>query len=282
MNAHLLTPVMELKMIGLKPEFSGYDLEQKASSMLDDLREVLDTKSLLHYTVPSHSFRLAGGDDRGLILVVGLVFSNQFSLDLEFEPRELGKVDDMVFRDRQALVSACRELPSACDEASVEWAQIYSTACLNLPDKGVHQTVSRQVNAMLEAKHRNLEGAVADQPWQHSIEGLGKYQWSAEILQIRAQLDREKRGYKLTLLSTHNLPPSLRSVRTLRMWDRPRDLDAASFLDRSEHIKSSVEMMIRVGSKPGSDRPLVADFIGLCVATDAELIKLISHPRQQQ
>lgn len=264
MNAHLLTPVLELKMVGLKPEFSGYDLEHKANSMLDDLRELLDTKTLLHHTVLSHTFRSIGGEDGGLMLIVGLMFSNQFSLNLEFEPPELGKVNDMVFRDRQALVSACRELPSTCVEAAVEWAQIYSTACLNLPDKGVHHVVSRQVNAMLGAKHRNLEGAVADQPWQHSIEGLGKYQWSAEILQIRAQLDREKRGYKLTLLSTHNLPPSLRSVRTLRMWDRPRDLDAASFLDRAEHIKSSIEMMIRVGSQPGSDRPLVADFIGLC------------------
>lgn len=264
MNCYLLTPVIELKMVGLKSEFSGYDLEQKAHSMMEDLRDLLNANTVLKHTVLSHSFRLGTGEHPGLMLVIGLVLSNQFTLNFKYEPIDLGMVDEMVLKDRQEIVSACRQLPSVCGLAAIEWAQIYSSACLSLPDEDVHINLSRRVNAMLGVKHRALEGMVADQPWQHSIDGLGRYKWSNEVIRIRAQLDREKKGYMIRLLSVDQLSPALRSVRKLRMIDRPRNVETASYLDRSEHMKVAVEILVRVGSQPGSDRPVVADFIGLC------------------
>lgn len=264
MTDHLLTPVLELRIPGLQSEFSLYHLEQRARSLMEDLRSLLDSKKILKHTVMSHTFRLITTENGGLMLVVGLAFSNQFSLNFRFEPVELGMVDEMVLHDRQAIVSACRNLPTTCDLAAVEWAQVYSSACLNLPEEDVHTDLSRRINMLLGVKHRKLEGEVADQPWQHSLEGLGKYKWSNEVIQIRAQLNREKRGYSLRLLNAGNLPYQLQSVRTLRMLDRPHDVEAASFLDRSEHVRSAVEMMIRVGSRPDSDQPVVADFVSLC------------------
>ena len=182
-------------------------------------------------------------------------------LDFECGFRSLGSLEQSILEDRQKMVTACRNLPTQSALVAIEFSQRISAACLNMPQELLQPELSKRLKILLGVKTRRWHGFVSEHPWQHQLPTIGKYEWRAELLGVRVQLQREKRGFLLRLMRRDSLPASLQSVKRLLMPERPINIDDASVLDRAEHIRSPIDMVIRVGSRPGSDQLVVADFV---------------------
>lgn len=261
----MLMEVLELKLTGLPPVFEARQLDEQAHKLMYDLSALLDAKVLLQHSVLTHKFRLTVNDQQGpgVLLVIGLALPNQHILDFQYGARSLGAMEQLILEERQKLVVACKNLPTQSALVAIEFSQRISAACLNLPVQDLHPDLFKRLNALLSVKRRSLHGTVTDHPWQHQIPAIAKYEWRGELLSVRVQLQREKRGFSLRLMRPDLLPNLLQSVRKLRMPERPSDIDAACILDRAEYTRSPINLVIRAGSRPGSDQLLVADFVGL-------------------
>ena len=159
------------------------------------------------------------------------------------------------------MVTACRNLPTQSALVAIEFSQRIAAACLSMPQDILQSDLSKRLKILLSVKTRSWNGSVSEHPWQHHLPGLAKHEWRAEHVKVRAQLQRERRGFSLRLMRPETLPMMLQSVKSLRMLERPVDIDKASILDRAEHTRSPLDMVIRVGSRPGSDQLTVADFL---------------------
>ena len=264
MSNAILTQVLELKLTGLPSVFDAHQLEDQATNLLQDLCTLLDTKALLRHTVLTHAFRLVAGDCEkpGVLLVIGLTLSNQRILDFHYKTRSLGEMEQSILEDRQKVVNACKNLPTQSALVAVEFSQRISAACLNLPLEDLQPELSRRLQVLLGVRRRNWHGVLADHPWQHQLPAIAKYEWRSELLGVRVQLQREKRGFSLRLMRPDSLPTLIQSVKKLRMPERPADIDQAAILDRAEYTRTPIDMVIRAGSRPGSDQLIVADFVG--------------------
>ncbi|MFC5520837.1 hypothetical protein [Polaromonas jejuensis] len=274
MSNPILTPILELKLTELTPVFEAHQLEEKATSLLQDLRTLLDTKTLLQHTALTHTFRLVVDDrqEPGVLLVIGLALSNQHVLDFQYETRSLGAMEQLILEDRKKVVNACRNLPTQSALVAIEFSQRISAACLNLPVEDIQPELSKRLKVLLGVKRRNWHGVLTDHPWQHQLPAIAKYEWRSELLSVRVQLQRERRGFSLRLMRPDSLPTLIRSVQKLRMPERPADIDKASILDRAEYTRSPIDMVIRAGSRPGSDQLIVADFVGFKLADQAKVL----------
>ncbi len=263
MTNTMLTEVLELKLAGLSPLFGARQLDEHAEKLMHDLYALVDAKVILQHSVLTHKFRLAVNDhhEPGVMLVIGLTLRNQHFLDFQHEARSLGALEQLILEDRQKMVTTCRNLPTQSALVAIEFSQRISAACLNMPQELLHPDLTKRLKTLLSVKTRRWHGSVSEHPWQHQLPMIGKYEWRGELHKVRVQLQREKRGFLLQLMRPDSLPTSLRTVKKLRMLERPADIDAASLLDRAEHVRSPVDMVIRVGSRPGSDQLIVADFV---------------------
>ncbi len=271
MNENYLTGVLELALPSFPARFKSVDLEHCASSMLRELEALLDTKNVLKHTVLGYEFKLSLDDGQRpcVLLLVSLELQSQQILDFGFGMSTLGQLEQMVLNDRSALIQACRDLPTQMARASVAFADRISSACLNLPTEELQAAVMKNLRALLNARYRKLSGAVADYPFQHELPSFGRYEWRPDAICVRVILVREKYGYLLKFLRRDTLPRVLQHIKTLPMPKRPVELEAAAFMDRSEHARNPVDLVIRVGSKPGYEELIVADFISF---------KPIAHP----
>jgi hypothetical protein len=263
MSNTMLMEVVELKLAGLPPLFTASQLDEHAEKLMHDLSTLIDAEIILQHCVLTHKFRLALNDhhEPGVLLVIGLALRNQHFLDFLHEARSLGAMEQLMLEDRQQMVAACKNLPTQSALVAIEFSQRFSAACLNLPQALLHPELSRRLKTLLSVKTRSWHGSVSEHPWQHHLPGLAKYEWRAEHLTVRAHLQRERRGFSLRLMRPESIPRVLQSVKRLRMPERPADIDMASVLDRAEHTRSPLDMVIRVGSRPGSDQLIVADFL---------------------
>src|SRR3989442_2144385 len=274
MSNPILTPSLELKLTGLPSVFEAPQLEDQATSLLQDLRTLLDTKALLRHTALTHAFRLVVDDrqEPGVLLVIGLALSNQHVLDFQHKTKKLGELEQLILEDRHKVVNACKNLPTQSALVAIEFSQRISAACLNLPVEDIQPELSKRLQVLLGVKRRNWQGVLTDHPWQHQLPAIAKYEWRSELLSVRVQLQREQRGFSLKLMRPDSLPTLIRSVRKLRMPERPADIDQASILDRAEYTRSPIDMVIRAGSRPGSDQLIVADFVGFKLADQAKVL----------
>jgi hypothetical protein len=259
----MLVEVLELKLTGLSPFFEARLLDEKAQKLLHELSALIDAKVLLQHSALTHKFRLTVNDhyEPGVLLVIGLALRNQQVLDFQHVARSLGTIEQLILEDRQKMVTACRNLPTQSALVAIEFSQRILAACLNIPQELLQPELSKRLKTLLSVKTRSWHGSVSDHPWQHQLPSIGKYEWRRELHNVRVQLQREKRGFLLRLMRLDSLPASLRTVKKLLMPERPADLEDASVLDRAEHVRSPIEMVIRVGSRPGSDQLIVADFV---------------------
>lgn len=263
MNENFLTDVLQLGLPSFPARFKSVDLEHCASSMLRDLEALLDTKEVLKHTVLRYEFKLSLDDGQRpcVLLLVGLELQSQQILDFGFGMSSLGQLEQMVLNDRAALIQACRQLPTQMARASVAFADRISSAGLNLPMEELQPAVMKKLRALLQARYRKFSGAVAEYPFQHELPSFGKYEWRADAICVRVILVREKYGYLLRFLRRDTLPRMLQHIKTMPMPKRPVEIEAAAFMDRSEHAKNPVDLVIRVGSRAGSEELIVADFV---------------------
>lgn len=263
MTKTMLLEVLELSLAGLPPLFEARHLDEQAHKLMQDFSILLNTKVLVKNSVLMHKFRLTVNEHQkvGVMLVVGLTLPNQLMLDYEYGSRSLGCLEQLILEDRQKMVTACRNLPTQSALTAIEFSQRIAEACLFLPIQDQCEDLANRLKTLLTVKRRRWNGIVADRPWQHQLPSIAKYDWRSELLTVRVQLQREKRGFSLMLMRPNLLPDLLQSVRKLRMLERPHDIDEASILDRAEFTRSSVNIVIRAGSRPGSDQLIVADFL---------------------
>jgi hypothetical protein len=261
-NAMLLD-VLELKLTGFSPLFESRQLDEQAHKLMYDLNILLETNVLLQHSMLTHKFRLTvnGKNEPGLLLVIGLALRNQHVLNFGYEEKTLGEMEQCILEDRHKMVTACRNLPTQTALVAIEFSQRISAACLNMPQELLQSELSKRLKILLGVKTRRWQGSISEQSWQHDLPGLAKYEWRADHLTVRALLRRERRGFSLRLMRLELLPLMLQGVKYLRMHERPADIDKASTLDRAEHIRLPVDMIIRVGSLPGSDQLIVANFL---------------------
>lgn len=259
----MLMEVLELKLTGFSPLFEARQLDEQAHKLMCDLNILLDTNTLLQRSVLTHKFRLTVNDkhEPGLLLVIGLTLHNQQVLDFLHAENSLGEMEQFILEDRHKMVTACRNMPTQTALVAIEFSQRISAACLNTPQDLLQPELSKRLKLLLSVRTRRWQGSISDQPWQHDLPGLAKYEWRSDLLNVRALLRRERRGFSLRLMRPDSLPTMLQRVTNLRMHERPSDIEKASLLDRAEHIRSPVDMVIRVGSLPGSDKLIVADFL---------------------
>ena len=104
MSNPILTQVLELELSGLSSVFEARQLEEQAESLLQDLRTLLDTKTLLQHTAFTHAFRLVVDDrqEPGVLLVIGLALSNQHVLDFQHKTKKLGELEQLILEDRRS------------------------------------------------------------------------------------------------------------------------------------------------------------------------------------
>ena len=265
MTNMMLIEVLELELDNLQLEFSSWQLKEQAETVLDDLSNLLDAKALLQHSILTHKFRLRVNERREpfVSMVVGLAVRSQRVLDFQFGNTSVGAIEQLVLNDRQRLVTACKDLPVQSALVAIEFAQQITSACLNLSAQEPPHDFEKRLKTLLNVKSRRLSGTVSDHPWQHELPAIAKYDWHSELLTVRAQLIRERRGFSLRLIKRESLPSRLQRATRIYMPERPRDLDVASSLDRAEHTRSLVNIVIRTGSRPYSDEVVVADFVSL-------------------
>ena len=263
MSDHFLTGVLELALPNLPAKFKSIDLEHYATSMVLELEMLLDIKVVLKHTVLAFEFKLSMDDGKQpcVLLQLGLQLQTQQILDFKYSVATLGEIEQSVLNDRAALIQACRNLPTQTARASVALADRISAACLSLLTEEFQPAVMKNLRVLLNARYRKLSGSVADYPFQCELPSFGRYEWRADSISVRVTLYREKYGFLLKFLRPDTLPPALQRTKTLLMPNRPLDLNAAAFLDRSEHVRNPVDLLIRVGSRLGHEKLIVADFV---------------------
>ncbi|MBP3981138.1 hypothetical protein J8G26_10410 [Acidovorax sp. JG5] len=261
--------VMELEIQGLPDLFDEKQLQQRAHAVISDLARLLGVDRLLQYTTLTYRYRLHSKDPDGplIVLVLELAPRPQRLLDFLTDDTTLGTLEKNLLADRQRLRHACQELPVQNSHAAIALAQRLHAGFLDLPDETLAAETEKQLAALVNARHRHWNGYLSeDDPWQMELPTLPRYQWSRELLHVRAKLSRERRGFTLKLLRRATLPAQLRSIHNLRMPDRPPNLEDASMLDRAEYTGTPVDLVIRVGSVLGSESISVADFVRLADA----------------
>lgn len=258
-----LTDVLELELPDFPRIFDATLLEEHAQAVLADVARLLDTETSLQHTRLAHAFSMTLDERQSprLKIVIGLALLNQRLLDFQFRELTLGDLELAALEDRQRLVTACKNLPVQHSQLSLEIARRISAACLDIPVASLQAEVSRHLKSLLASHRRPLYGTLAGTPWQHELPSLPSFEWRRELFQVRVLLHREKSGYTLRLLRRDQRADDLRHINKLRMHERPSDIEAAGLLDRAEHTRSPVEMVIRVGSRVGSDQLIVADFV---------------------
>lgn len=261
----LLTPVLEVRVSELPTLFDEQTLGSKARVLLQDLAKILDTRQLLRHTVLIHKFRQMKDSDGNpcIMLVIGLALSNQRSLDIEYNTYSLGQIEKQILDDRHRFVSACQALPTRHDLVAVQFAQRIAAACLNLPTETIESELSSRLQTLLSIRHKRFDGMLAGQAWQLHLPDLAPYDWLPNVFEVRTRLTREKSGFTLNLLHPLTTPKGSRPVRRLRMPARPRDVEISLTLERAEIRGTPLDINIRVGSRPGSDDLIVADFVAL-------------------
>lgn len=258
-----LTDVLELELPDLPRVFDTALLDAHAQNVLGDLERMLETGTLLQHTRLVHVFSMAR-DDRQmprLKIVIGLELINQCALDFQFHTMTLGELELSALDDRQRLVNACKNLPTQNTLVSQEVSRRIAAACLDIPIESLQPEVSRRLKNLLGIQRRNLQGTLTGDPWQQELPALPKFDWRRELYRVRALLHREKFGYTLSLLQRDQLCDDLRHISKLRMHERPSSIELTRSLEQAEHTRSPVDIVIRVGSRVGSDQLVVADFV---------------------
>ena len=267
MKDALLTQVLKLNLLGFPAFFDSVQLDMRAKGVLDDLATLLGSAALLQHTKLIHRFtQIVDDRQRPLLqLVIGLCLKNQLVLDYHYSAVTAGDLELRILEDRQRLVNACKNLPTMTTAAAIEFSQKVFEACLDCASEDPQQDLSRRLSTLLGVRTKSLVGTLSDQPWEHQLPLISRYEWHPEKLMVRALLHREKRGFSIHFLKRESLPPILHSAHRLPMPECPSDLDTADLLDRSVRTKSPLNLVIRVGTRPGSSKIEVADFVELAV-----------------
>ena len=261
-NAHL-TSIFEIKLVGLAYVFDLSDVEHKTANLLADLENQLNSKTLLKNTSMVFSLRL-DVDEHGkpfLWMLVGLKMNQQ--LELSFYDPEMahGDVEQRVLEDRQQLINACRNLPTANGLTASQWAERTCSAILDVPQKRVESDLHCRIVKLSRVKNRSWHVHVDGNSFQHELPSIAKYEWRSELVKVQVLLNREKRGFSLRLMHRDALPSWVQRAGQLNMPERPKSIEIAGYLDRAEHTGSPVKMLIRLGSRPGSEQLIVADMV---------------------
>lgn len=264
MTQFMAMKVMELEIHGLPDLFDEMQLRRRAQAVISDLERLVEVDSLLLYTTLTYRYclRNKNSGEPLIVLVLELAPRPQQLLDFAPEENSLGTREMNMLADRQRLRHACKELPVQNTQAVIALSQRLHAGFLDLPDEALVPKAEKQLDALVSARQRHWNGHLSEvDPWQMELPTLPRYEWRRELFHVRAKLFRERRGFTLKLLSRTTLPSQLRSVRTLRMPDRPPKLEDASALDRAEYTGTPVDLVIRVGSNLGSELICVADFV---------------------
>ena len=270
MRSALLTTVLRIRINNMPRSFSAEELAQKGCLMQQDIEALTDAHSILLNTQLAHRFSQEVDEKEHAVLdmLVGLKPKNQLVLDYSFSPTpplspmSPGHLEQLILEDRQRLVAACQNLATRTTFTVNEFSQRVAAACLDLPVADLKLELRKGLQSLLEVTTRTWRGRLVDQPWQHDVPAIPKYDWIREIFSVRVMLHRERRGYSLGLLRRDSLGHPLSTAGRLKMPERPRDLEATAALELAEHTRRPVDMMIRVGTLVGSVELVVADFVG--------------------
>lgn len=261
----MLTPILKLNLSGLAPLFEIIHLQERALSLMNDMRTLFDTNSLLECTTMVHKF-MQVIDDRerpAMQLVIGLALNNQMTLEFHHHSVSPADLELRVLEDRERLVKACMNLQIQTTLAATELSNRVAAGCMDIPDEDVSLQFSKYLSALLNTRNRSWQGNVNERPWQHQLPSMPVYQWHRGTFDVRVVLHRERRGFSLELLRRPTLPEVLQGVRRLPMPERPANIDLAATLDRAEYKRAPLEIKIRVGSLIGTEDICVADFVGI-------------------
>lgn len=263
-NQHL-TSILQVKIVGLADPFVPADLTQKATDLLKDLENQLDPKTFLKDTTMDFSLRL-DVDEAGKPfhwMLVGLKLISQLELDFYHSDTSDGDIEQKVLEDRQRLVNACRNLPTKNGLTATQWAERTSSAVLNVPQERVVADLHNRITRLASVKNRHWHVHIDGNTFQHELPSIARYEWRRELVSVKVLLDREKRGFSLRLMHRDTLPSWVQRVSKLTMPERPKNIEVAGVLDRAELTGSPVKMLIRLGSRPGSEQLTVADMVRL-------------------
>ena len=122
----MLTPVLKLRLSGLGSQFDAAHLEDRASSLVHDIKTLFNTDELLLHSKMVHKFTLILDDHErpAIQLVVGLGLNNQMQLDYHHHSVSAADLELKILEDRERLVKACLSLPIQTTLAANEISRV--------------------------------------------------------------------------------------------------------------------------------------------------------------
>jgi hypothetical protein len=219
MSNALLTDICELNLSRLPNEFTLQELEASASEILTDLDSHLGVNRILQCTRLRHAFRtcILTDGNAGINIAIGLGLKDRTLLDNRHGGATIGTLEQLILQDREALISALKNLPMVYNAAFVELAQRISAAALDIEVGVVSPDFSARLKLLVSSKLKKFRGTVAGNHLQMDLPEVPRYVWHKDTIQIRVVLEREKSGFTVKLLGLRGPQHPLHAVRQLRM-----------------------------------------------------------------